>query len=122
MRARMSAEAGVRDMVRVSDARMSGIAFGTVVLPWAPESPVGGPLALVREGDMIELNVPERRIDLLVGGSELERRRTEFVPPLLPERGWQRLFVHHVTPAHMGADLDFLDAPPPATSKPDTEP
>ena len=105
---RRLAEAGVRDMVRVSDARMSGTAFGTVVLHCSPEAAVGGPLALVRDGDMVELNVPERRIDLLVDESELERRRAEFVPPPFPERGWRRLFAEHVTQAHLGADLDLL--------------
>ena len=118
---RRLAEAGVRDMVRVSDARMSGTAFGTVVLHCSPEAAVGGPLALVRNGDMIELNVAQRRIDLLVVESELERRRAEFVPPPLPERGWRRLFARHVTQAHLGVDLDFLEAPPPAAREPDTE-
>jgi dihydroxy-acid dehydratase len=105
---RRLAEAGVRDMVRVSDARMSGTAFGTVVLHCSPEAAVGGPLALVRDGDMVELNVPERRIDLLVDESELERRRAELVPLPFPERGWRRLFAEHVTQAHLGADLDLL--------------
>ena len=105
-------EAGVKDMVRVSDARMSGTAYGTVVLHCSPEAAAGGPLALVRDGDMIELNVPERRIDLLVEQGELERRREAFVPPPLPQRGWLRLHAEHVLGAHLGADLDFL-APEP---------
>ena len=104
------AEAGVRDMVRVSDARMSGTAFGTVVLHCSPEAAVGGPLALVRDGDTIELNVSERRIDLLVDEAELDRRRARFVKPDLPRRGWRRLYAEHVTQAHLGADMDFLDA------------
>ena len=107
---RRLAEAGVRDMVRVSDARMSGTAFGTVVLHCSPEAAVGGPLALVRDGDTIELNVSQRRIDLLVDEAELDRRRAKFVPPLLPQRGWRRLYAEHVTQANLGADLDFLDA------------
>jgi len=109
---RRLAQAGVRDMVRVSDARMSGTAFGTVVLHCSPEAAAGGPLALVRDGDMIELDVEERRIDLLVNDEELERRRAKFEPPPLCERGWRRLYAKHVLPPHLGADLDFL-APEP---------
>ena len=108
---RYLAEAGIRDMVRVSDARMSGTAFGTVVLYCSPKAAIGGPLALVRDGDTIELNVSKRRIDLLVDESELERRRAAFVPPPLPKRGWRRLYAQHVTQAHLGTDLDFLEAP-----------
>lgn len=102
------AKKGVKDMVRVSDARMSGTAFGTVVLHCSPEAATGGPLALVRDGDVIELNVPERRIDLLVDEAELGRRRAKHSPPAPPERGWKRLYAEHVLPAHLGADLDFL--------------
>lgn len=105
---RRLAEAGVRDMVRVSDARMSGTAYGTIVLHCSPEAATGGPLAFVRDGDQIELNVTERRIDLLVNETELARRRPQFIPPPLPERGWRRLYARHVLPAHLGADLDFL--------------
>ncbi len=105
---RYLAEAGVRDMVRVSDARMSGTAYGTVVLHCSPEAATGGPLALVRDGDPIELSVAERRVDLLVDANELARRRQQFVPPPLPARGWRRLYAEHVLPAHLGADLDFL--------------
>ena len=111
---RYLAESGVRDLVRVSDARMSGTAFGTVVLHCSPEAATGGPLALVRQGDLIELNASEKRIDLLVEESELERRRAEHTPPPLPERGWRRLYAQHVLPSHLGADLDFL-APRPST-------
>ncbi|MBI4553608.1 MAG: dihydroxy-acid dehydratase [Candidatus Latescibacteria bacterium] len=107
---RRLASAGVRDMVRVSDARMSGTAYGTVVLHCSPEAATGGPLAFVRDGDLIELNVAERRIDLLVDDTELARRRAQFVPPPLPERGWRRLYAQHVLPAHLGADLDFLSS------------
>ena len=111
---------GVRDMLRVSDARMSGTAFGTVVLHCSPEAAAGGPLALVRDGDAIELNVPEGRIDLLVETSELEQRRSRFAPPPLPARGWRRLHSQHVLPAHLGADLDFLSPPPPPHQEPAT--
>ena len=112
---RYLAQAGVRDMLRVSDARMSGTAYGTVVLHCAPEAAVGGPLALVRDGDRIELDVTARRIDLLVEPSELARRRAGFIPPPLPERGWRRLYAQHVLQADLGADLDFLAPLPPAT-------
>ncbi len=101
-------EAGVRDMVRISDARMSGTAFGTVVLHASPEAAIGGPLALVRDGDPIELDADARRVDLLVDGAELARRRVTFRPPPVPERGWRRLHAKHVLQAHLGADLDFL--------------
>jgi len=104
------AQAGVKDMVRVSDARMSGTAFGTCVLHCAPEAAVGGPLAFVRNGDVIELDVAAGRIDLLVDAEELARRRAAFVPPPLPERGWARLYAQHVQQAPLGADLDFLTA------------
>ena len=105
---RYLAEQGVRDLVRVSDARMSGTAYGTVVLHCSPEAATGGPLGLVQDGDLIELDVTNRRIDLLVDETELARRRGRFVPPPLPERGWRRLYAQHVLPAHLGADLDFL--------------
>ena len=105
---RYLAAAGVRDMVRVSDARMSGTAYGTVVLHCSPEAATGGPLALVRDGDIIELDVSARRIDVRVEDAVLARRRAEFRPPALPERGWRRLYAEHVLPAHLGADLDFL--------------
>ena len=99
---------GVTDMVRVSDARMSGTAYGTVVLHCSPEAATGGPLAMVGNGDVIELNVDEGRVDLLVDEGELARRRAGFTPPPLPDRGWRRLYAAHVLPAHLGADLDFL--------------
>ena len=103
---RRLAREGVRDMVRVSDARMSGTAYGTVVLHCSPEAAVGGPLALVQDGDMIDLDVPSRRIDLLVPESVLGLREGS-VPPHAT-RGWLRLFQDHVMSAHLGADLDFL--------------
>jgi len=105
---RKLARQGVTDMVRVSDARMSGTAYGTVVLHCAPEAAVGGPLALVRDGDMIRLDVAGGRIDLLVPAEELEARRRAWQPPALPERGWARLQALHVLQADEGADLDFL--------------
>ena len=105
---RALARQGVRDMVRISDARMSGTSYGTVVLHCSPESAVGGPLALVRDGDRIRLDVPGRRVDLLVDDEELERRRAALVPPPLPARGWRRLYAATVGQAHEGADLDFL--------------
>jgi dihydroxy-acid dehydratase len=102
---------GVRDMVRVSDARMSGTAYGTVVLHTVPEGAAGGPLALVRDGDPIVLDVPGRRLDLDVPPEELARREpapamTAALPG--PHRGWQRLYIDHVMQADQGADLDFL--------------
>jgi dihydroxy-acid dehydratase len=105
---RRLARDGVRDMVRVSDARMSGTAYGTVVLHCSPEAAVGGPLALVRDGDIIELDVPRRCLNLCLDESELARRRAAFVPPPVPPRGWRRLYAQHVLQAHLGADLDFL--------------
>lgn len=102
------ASAGVSDMVRVTDARMSGTAFGTVVLHCCPEAVSRGPLALVRDGDPIELNVDERRIDLCVDPSELDRRRAGLVQPTPPERGWGSLHARSVLPANLGADLGFM--------------
>lgn len=107
---------GIKDMVRISDARMSGTAFGTVVLHVAPEAAVGGPLSLVRDGDEIELDTAGRRLDLLVEPAELERRRSELRPRPLPDRGWRRLYATSVLQADEGADLDFLvGTPTPAT-------
>jgi L-arabonate dehydrase len=99
---------GITDMVRISDARMSGTAYGTVILHVSPEAAAGGPLALVKDGDIIELDVPARRLHLDVDEAELQRRRQAWVAPELPERGWVRLYVKHVQQAHLGADLDFL--------------
>jgi dihydroxy-acid dehydratase len=101
---------GVRDMVRVSDARMSGTSYGTCVLHVAPESFVGGPLAFVRDGDVIELNVSERRLTLRVTDEELARRRATWAPraPLYP-RGFGKLYAQHVTQADKGCDFDFLE-------------
>ncbi|MCX5516446.1 dihydroxy-acid dehydratase [Kaistia algarum] len=100
---------GVTDMVRVSDARMSGTAFGTVVLHVAPESALGGPLALVRTGDIIVLDTQARRIDVEVDAEELEQRRRAFVPPAPHyDRGYGKLFLDHVQQADKGVDFDFL--------------
>ena len=99
---------GITDLVRISDARMSGTAYGTVVLHVSPEAAAGGPLALVREGDFIEMDVPARRLHLDVDAAELERRRAEWRAPPSPARGWASLYVRHVQQAHLGADLDFL--------------
>src|SRR6267154_2736408 len=102
---------GINDMVRISDARMSGTSFGTVVLHIAPESAIGGPLAAVRTGDMIELDTAGRRIEIKVPQAELEARMQAFAPqPLQYERGYGRMFLEHVTQANQGCDFDFLRA------------
>lgn len=106
-------EQGVRDMVRISDARMSGTAFGTVVLHVAPESAVGGPLAAVRDGDEIELDVPNRSLNLLVGVEEIAKRLADREEPVVhPQlrRGYGWLHALHVTQADQGCDFDFADA------------
>jgi len=101
----------VKDMVRISDARMSGTAFGTIVLHVAPESAIGGPLALVQTGDRISLDVAKRRLELLVEADELERRRKAWKPPQPPQdsdRGYAGLFQREVLQADQGVDFDFL--------------
>jgi dihydroxy-acid dehydratase len=108
---RKLARAGVKDMVRISDARMSGTAFGTIVLHITPESAVGGPLALVRNGDMIRLDVSKRSIDLLVEATELEQRRASLAPAAKPEwanRGYAHLFNETILQADEGCDFDFM--------------
>jgi dihydroxy-acid dehydratase len=100
---------GITDMVRISDARMSGTAYGTVVLHAAPEAAAGGNLALVHNGDMVELNVPERRIQLHVSEEELAKRRATWKPPTPDlDSGYWKLYIDHVTQADEGVDLDFL--------------
>ncbi len=100
---------GVKDMVRISDARMSGTSFGTVVLHVTPESAAGGPLALVQTGDEISLDVAGRRVDLLVAEAELARRREQWKqPPPAYQRGYGKLFLDHVEQANLGCDFDFL--------------
>ncbi len=107
-------EKGVRDMVRISDARMSGTSYGTCVLHVAPESHVGGPLALVRTGDLVELDVPARTITLRVTDEELEERRAAWrQPPPRYGRGYGALYLQHITQADEGCDFDFLEAGPP---------
>jgi dihydroxy-acid dehydratase len=104
-------EAGVRDMVRISDARMSGTAYGTVILHVAPESEAGGPLALVQTGDEIEFDGPNRRLELMVDAAELARRRIVWEAARRPskyDRGWYRLYIETVMQADKGVDLDFL--------------
>jgi dihydroxy-acid dehydratase len=102
---------GVDDMVRISDARMSGTSFGTVVLHVAPEAAVGGPLALARTGDEIELDADARKLTLCVEDQELARRRASFVPAAPKyDRGYGRMFLEHVTQANLGCDFDFLHA------------
>jgi dihydroxy-acid dehydratase len=106
------ARQGVKDMVRISDARMSGTAFGTIVLHIAPEAAVGGPLALVRSGDMIQLDVAARRLDLLITEDEFKTRASELGPSLHPDwdasRGYAKLFLSSVLQADEGCDFDFL--------------
>src|SRR5580692_5395413 len=100
---------GFKDMVRISDARMSGTAFGTVVLHVAPEAAVGGPLALVRDGDIIELDVENRKLHLEVSDQDLAERRLAWrKPEPAMKGGYQQLYVDHVTQADTGVDFDFL--------------
>ena len=99
---------GITDMVRISDARMSGTAYGTVVLHTSPEAAAGGTLALVENGDMIELDVAARRLHLDVSEGVLAERRARWQAPEKPSRGWARIYVEHVQQAHLGADLDVL--------------
>jgi dihydroxy-acid dehydratase len=103
------ARAGVKDMVRISDARMSGTAYGTIVLHVSPESAVGGPLALVKNGDRIRLSVRQRTIELLVPEDELKKRKAAWQPPAAPPaRGYAKLYMDHVLQAEHGCDFDFL--------------
>ncbi|MEP7299581.1 MAG: dihydroxy-acid dehydratase, partial [Burkholderiales bacterium] len=100
---------GITDMVRISDARMSGTAYGTVVLHTAPEAAAGGPLAVVRNGDIVELNVPERKLHLHISDVELAARLAEWKAPPPPlASGYWKLYVDHVLQADQGVDLDFL--------------
>jgi dihydroxyacid dehydratase/phosphogluconate dehydratase len=105
---------GVRDMLRISDARMSGTSYGACVLHVAPESWVGGPLALVEDGDLIELDVPARRLELKVAADELARRRAAWKRPAPKfERGFGALYQQHITQANHGCDFDFLEGTAP---------
>jgi dihydroxy-acid dehydratase len=106
---RVLLDRGVKDLVRISDARMSGTSFGTVVLHASPESAAGGPISAVATGDEIRLDVPGRRIDVLLPDGELQRRLSQFVPPPPHySRGYGKLFLDHVTQANLGCDFDFL--------------
>ncbi len=109
------ARSGVTDMVRVTDARMSGTSFGTVFLHAAPEAAIGGPLALVRDGDLIAVDTAAGTLDLQVPAGEMSRRAAAWAPPDSPHlRGWPALYRDHVLQAPEGCDLDFLRAPTPA--------
>ena len=100
---------GITDMVRISDARMSGTAYGTVVLHTAPEAAAGGPLALVQNGDLITLDVAARKLHLHVGNAEIERRRAAWTAPApAMTSGYWKLYIDHVLQADEGCDLDFL--------------
>jgi L-arabonate dehydrase len=100
---------GVKDMVRISDGRMSGTAYGTVVLHISPESAIGGTLALVKDGDFIELDVPKRRLHLNISEEELKKRKSEWKPPEFPaDRGYVKLYLNHIQQADKGADFDIL--------------
>jgi dihydroxy-acid dehydratase len=98
-------------MIRISDARMSGTAFGTIVLHVTPEAATGGPLGLVRSGDRIRLSVAQRRLDLLVGDEELARRAAAWQADPAPARGYAKLYHDHVLAADRGCDFDFLTVP-----------
>jgi dihydroxyacid dehydratase/phosphogluconate dehydratase len=102
------ARKGVKDMVRISDARMSGTAYGSIVLHISPEAAAGGPLAAVRNGDRIRLSIRERRIDVLVDDEEIRRRLANWAPPAVPARGYQALYRKSVLQAPQGCDFDFL--------------
>ena len=104
------AQQGVKDMIRVSDARMSGTAFGTIVLHVTPDAASGGPLGLIRNGDRIRLSVKERRIDLLLDEAEL-KRRTSAGAPMSPQRGYAKLYVQQILGADEGCDFAFLRPP-----------
>ena len=102
-------EKGITDMVRISDGRMSGTGFGTVLLHASPEAATGGNFALVETGDTIEIDVPARTLTLKVSDEELKKRRQQWKPlPPIATRGYVQLYIQHVTQAHEGADLDFL--------------
>jgi dihydroxy-acid dehydratase len=110
---------GIRDMVRISDTRMSGTHFGSCVVHVSPESAVGGPLALVRTGDMVSLDIEARTLNIDVAEDELARRRAAWQPPArIYERGYSRMYVEHVTQAHQGCDFDFLSGNAPTPEPP----
>nr|MCH9844493.1 dihydroxy-acid dehydratase [Alphaproteobacteria bacterium] len=111
---------GVRDMVRISDSRMSGTSYGACILHVAPEAAIGGPIALVQTGDKIMLDVEQRKLELLVSEAELHKRRDNFTPP---ERhyysGYASMYINHVTQANQGCDFDFMNGEAGATKEPD---
>jgi dihydroxy-acid dehydratase len=110
---------GVRDMLRISDARMSGTHYGTCVLHVSPESAVGGPLALVRTGDLITLDIGQRRLDVQITDAEWTQRRAAWKPPEQPyARGWTRIYQQQVTQAHAGCDFDLLAGKAPTPEPP----
>ena len=101
---------GVRDMLRMSDARMSGTSYGACILHVAPESHVGGPLALLKTGDLVKIDIHNRRIDMLVDDDELARRRASWTPPVPKfERGYGWMFTKHIKQADQGCDFDYLE-------------
>ena len=103
------AKAGVKDMVRISDARMSGTAYGTIVLHVSPEAAIGGALALVKNGDRIKLSVKDRKLELLVPEEDLRKRKASWKSPVTaPTRGYAKLYMDHVLQAEHGCDFDFL--------------
>jgi dihydroxy-acid dehydratase len=113
-------EKGIRDMVRISDARMSGTSYGACILHVSPESALGSPLALVEDGDLIALDVEGRKLDLLVDPHEMERRRNQWqAPKSRYSRGFARLYQEHVSQANLGCDFDFLLGTPGETREPD---
>ena len=114
------ATAGVKDMVRISDCRMSGTAFGTIILHATPEAAIGGPLALVKTGDMIRLDVPARQLEMLVEADEIERRRAAWVPPetINVDRGYKKLYMDQVNQADEGVDFAFMTKRPFVTTTP----
>jgi dihydroxy-acid dehydratase len=108
------AQQGLKDMLRLSDARMSGTAFGSIILHVTPEAAIGGPLALVQNGDLIRLDVANRRLELLVDETELTRRREAWVPPpdhVGSDRGYKKLYLDQVLQADKGVDFEFMQPP-----------
>src|SRR5690606_4695484 len=101
-------KSGVKDIVRISDARMSGTGYGTVILHAAPEAAVGGPLAIVANGDLVRLSLAERRLDVLLPGAEIARRLSTWRPQRKHTRGYPRLYEDHVLQADQGCDFEFL--------------
>ena len=115
------AKEGVKDMVRISDARMSGTAFGTIVLHVCPEAAIGGALAVVKNGDQIALDVENRQLNVLISNDELESRVAAWKAPpphLGADRGWLALHLSHVQQANRGCDFDFLSLPPNGSTTP----